>query len=348
MGSAMATPGRTNPDASRSAISPGELAAVCARYDLGVVDRVYAFNRGSRLSPKAVVETERGRFLVKRRAAGRDDPERVAFSHDLQLYLQRAGFPTAPLIGTRLDNNSMVQVEGRVFEVFGFVEGERFDRTPAACEDAGRLLARLHEVVRGYTPRWPAPAWGVAQFGVIAQRLASIRERGIAAGPAAALERALADARAALPAAGEGPSQLLHADWHPGNMIFRAGRVAAVLDFDAARVGPVLLDVAGGVLQFSMARVGVRARDWPEAVDAHRFEAFLRGYARAGGQRVETEALAPMMACVLIGEVVTPVAASGRFGGAEPGEFLEMAARKAGWLLGSAPKLAALARRATA
>lgn len=344
------TPTDPEPGESRSAIAPGELAAVCARYDLGGVQRVYAFNRGSSRSPKAVVETERGRFLIKRRARGRDDPTRVASSHDLQLFLHQAGFPTPAILGTQFGNNSMVQLDGLVYEVFTFVEGGVFDRTPGPCEDAGRQLARLHELVRSYTPRWPAPVWTTAQHDVIAKHLDDLTElsdRGGARQDTRALRTVFARVRAGLVGheTENRPAQMLHADWHPGNMVFRGDTVAAVLDFDAARHGPVLFDVASGSLQFSMTRVGINPDDWPDGLDAHRFAAFFRGYG-APALEIGLASLPAMMAAALVGEVVTPVAATGSFAGRSPEPFMRMVTRKAGWLIENAAKLTALAERA--
>lgn len=333
-------------------ISPGTLASVCARYDLGDVQRVYAFNRGSRRSPKAVVETARGRYLVKRRERGHDDPTRVASSHDLLLFLHATGFPTPALLGTRLGNNSMVQLDGLVFEVFEFVEGEGFDRTPGPCEDAGRQLATLHDRVRGYEPRWPTPVWtATAQHGAIARQLDRIaRSDAAQRGTARQVVRSLRPLFASVCAGLAGrthldrEAQMLHADWHPGNMVFRGNAVAAVLDFDAARKGPVLFDLAGGALQFSITRVGVHPDKWPDGLDAHRFAAFLRGYG-AAALEADLASLPATMAAALIGEVVGPIAKTGSFAGQDAVPFLRMVTRKAGWLMDHAPKLAALAEQ---
>lgn len=335
------------PADARSTLSPGELASVCARYDLGEITRVYAFNRGSRQSPKAIVETDRGRYLVKRRARGGDDPSRVALSHDLQLFLHAKGFPTPAIIGTRHGNNSMTQIGARVYEVFTFVEGEGFDRTPGPCEDAGRQLRALHLHVRDYTPKWPVPAWSRAQPERTMRELGTIARRGLAPRDT----RQLADRLARINAdtAGETlratEAQMLHGDWHPGNMVFHGNTVAAVLDFDAARLGPRLLDIASGSLQFSMTRVGLDPASWPDGLDAHRFAAFLRGYGPDAGA-AGLAALPATMAGALIAEVAAPVASTGTFAGRDAAPFLRMVLRKADWLLNNAPKLVALAERA--
>ena len=50
------------------------------------------------------------------------------------------------------------------------------------------------------------------------------------------------------------PRQIIHSDFHPGNVIFADKGVRAVVDFDSARVGPRAIDVANGALQFSVTR----------------------------------------------------------------------------------------------
>ncbi|HZW10833.1 MAG TPA: phosphotransferase [Phycisphaerales bacterium] len=331
----------------RSSFDLGELASVCAHYDVGDIRRVLEYRKGSRRSPKVLLDTSTGRYLLKRRARGRDDPYRVAFCHDLQLYLAASGFPATRLIGTRLGNNSMVQLGDRVYELFEYVEGEPFDRTATPCEHAGALLARLHALARDYHPRWPAPAWSYHDDQAVRVRLGQIVDRGIAAPEAGELRRVY-DAAAALAAPPKGRKrprvQLLHGDWHPGNMIFRDRRVAAVVDFDGARTGPVAPDVATGALQFALTRVGLDADAWPDALDAERFAAFLRGYGSAG-EAVDPKLLPPLMTESLIAEVAAPVALTGSFGGLPPDPFVRMVLRKSRWLLRHADKLAALGAR---
>ena len=70
-----------------------EVAIVLSHYDLGVVQAVREFRRGSRHSPKLLIKSDKGAFILKRRAHGRDDPIKVAFCHNLQRTLARARYP---------------------------------------------------------------------------------------------------------------------------------------------------------------------------------------------------------------------------------------------------------------
>src|ERR1700756_5224359 len=93
----------------RETFSAEELAIVISHYDIGVIDSIVEFPRGSRKAPKLLIVSEQGKFLLKRRARGKDDPFKVAFTHALQLHLANKQFPLPHLIGTRRENNSMLQ-----------------------------------------------------------------------------------------------------------------------------------------------------------------------------------------------------------------------------------------------
>lgn len=324
----------------RSSFSPGEVASVCAHYELGEVRAVLDFPRGSRRAAKAILDTSSGRYLLKRRQRGRDDPSRVALSHQIQLALLARGFPAPRLIGDREGNNSLVQLNGRVYELFEYVEGEQFDRTPPPCEHAGSLLAEMHALLAGTPLSWEPSRWTFHADEQTRARLRAIAAQGHDVAALVSLyKRAAVEADRGPPAGEDG---ILHGDWHPGNMIFRAGRVVAVVDFDSARTGPRLHDLANGALQFALARVGLDADQWPDGLDAARFAAFCRGYARIAGP-VRTDAIPALMGEAVIAETAAAIAETGTFGGHDPAPFLRMAARKATWLLDHAPGLAALA-----
>src|ERR1700733_12319474 len=95
-----------------------ELAVVMSNFDIGQIESIQEYPRGSRKAPKLLIVSDQGKFLLKRRARGKDDPFKVAFCHALQLYLASKQFPLPHLIGTKRDNNSMLQWRGGVYELF--------------------------------------------------------------------------------------------------------------------------------------------------------------------------------------------------------------------------------------
>src|SRR5450631_528953 len=116
-----------------------ELVIVMSHFDIGPIASVKEFARGSRKAPKLLITSEKGEYLLKRRAKGKDDPFKVAFSHALQLFLATKQFPLPHLIGTRTDNNSMLQNAGSVYELFEYIRGHTYDSSLESTFDAGKI-----------------------------------------------------------------------------------------------------------------------------------------------------------------------------------------------------------------
>ncbi len=328
-----------------------EVAVVLSNFDIGAIEAVTEYPRGSRKAPKLLITSEQGKFLLKRRARGRDDPFRVAFSHALQLYLASKQFPLPHLIGTRKDNNSMFQWRNATYELFEYIPGQNYPQTLEATFEAGRVLALYHKLLHNFQTEWK-PATG-------SYHMASAVEQGLKTIPATvpAGEPDLREILAFLLEAYQGaasraeaeglatwPKQIVHADWHPGNMIFRGNHVVAVIDYDAARRQPRVLDVANGALQFSILGGENDADKWPDYLDESRFKRFLRGYDEVMLlSEAEVRVLPWLMIEALIAEAVFPIAATGSFGRMDGMPFLRMVQRKVLWLQKSAKHLNDLA-----
>lgn len=294
-----------------------------------------------------------GSRLVRRqswRARGRDDVMKVAFAHSLQLYLASKLFPLPHLIGTRKDNNSILQWRGGVYELFEYIPGQAYPYTLEATFDSGRVLGLYHKLLSDFQSQWQPPTGSYHMQPSI--------EQGLRAVPAAlpgseetvaplltflteTYERA-ADLVEHL-GIGNWPKQYVHADWHPGNMLYRDDHVVAVIDYDSARQLPRVIDVANGALQFSIIGGEDDVSKWPEYLDESRLKRFLRGYNEVLRlSEREVQAIPWLMVEALIAEAVLPVAATGSFGRVEGLKFLQMVQRKVTWLLRSADHLVGL------
>src|SRR6202451_13693 len=144
------TPTRTQ----RELFSAEELAVVLSHFDIGVIDSIVEFPRGSRKAPKLLIVSDQGKFLLKRRARGKDDPFKVAFTHSLQLYLAGKQFPLPHLIGTRKENNSMLQWHNGVYELFEYIPGQSYPQTLEATFDSGRILSPYHKLLLDFKSQW--------------------------------------------------------------------------------------------------------------------------------------------------------------------------------------------------
>jgi len=344
------------PSQFRADLTPQELNAVLKHYALGSIRRADKQVKGSRRSPKVVLETDGGRFLLKRRARGRDHPMKVAFAHSVQQYLAEQGFPLPRLV-TAKDEDTMVIINERIYELFEFAEGETFDRSLEATFDAGRVLGLFHQLLEGFESDWEPSRRGYHDSGRVRNSLnevpAGIGKHDSVAGK----ETELLGTGTALYDSYEGaaervneakfhrwPVQLVHADWHPGNMLFTEGSVEAVIDYDSLRLMPTVTDVANGSLQFSIISGSSDPRQWPPELDEDRLQEFLEGYEEENSVPPEQMQVFPwLMIEALIAEAVTPIAATGMFGHVEGFRFMQMITRKVRWLEQNAARLLKLA-----
>ncbi|MAE65388.1 MAG: hypothetical protein CMJ18_14040 [Phycisphaeraceae bacterium] len=344
---------------SRERFGSAELAIVLSRYDLGEIESIKEFPRGSRKAPKLIIRCENGKFLLKRRAGGRDDPYKVAFAHEIQLALSRQQFPLPRLIGTRRDNNSMLERNGAIYELFEYISGTGYDNSLQATGEAGRILALFHKLLREFRSEYKPQVGSYhasksvqRSMKIAPQTLGRIDRDGRNADEIQALVRSLdtsyraAASRVVEAGLDEWPTQIVHCDWHPGNMLFRGDRVVAVIDYDSARIQQRITDVANGALQFSILGGGEDPAEWPDYVDVTRFRRFLATYESVPEcivSKAEIEAIPWLMIEALIAESVIPIANTGTFARLEGFSFMRMVERKVQWIETHADELIAAA-----
>jgi homoserine kinase type II len=335
---------------ARESFGAEELAIVLSHFDIGVIDSIVEFPRGSRKAPKLLVVSEQGKFLLKRRAGGRNDPYKVAFSHALQLHLAAKQFPLPHLIGTKRDNNSMLQWRNGIYELFEYIPGSGYPQTLESTFDSGRILALYHKLLEGFKSEWQPPTGSYHRAPAVETGLKQIPNVIQGGNEVAHITSFLIDSyhHAGQMVDAQGieswPKQIVHADWHPGNMLFRDNHVVAVIDYDSARLLPRIIDTANGALQFSIIGGDDDVTKWPEYTDEARYKRFLRGYDEVMLLSQAEIATVPwLMVEALIAESVFPIAATGTFGRMEGLAFLQMVHRKVKWLQASADKLIALA-----
>jgi homoserine kinase type II len=337
----------------RERFEPDELAMVLSHYDLGVISTAKEFTRGSRRSPKLLLETPNGRYLLKRRAVGRDDPLKVAFAHALTGHLLDRKFPVPALIGTREDNNSLLQLGGHVYEVFRYIEGERYDYSLEQTASAGWALAKYHLAVADFQTEWNPPAGSYhdspnVHVGLNAIPTITASHDSVVGHEAELLQltQQLHEQydQAAQFINGCGfaswPLSIIHGDWHPGNMVFHGPKVRAVLDLDAARHQPRIIDVTYGMLQFSILRGEAPPEAWPKYFDESRMRRFLEGYLAVELLPEEQRRIVPnLMIEALVAEAALPIAVTGSFGRLPGFGVLRMIAHKIGWLIQNAERM---------
>jgi len=333
-----------------------ELAIVLSHFDLGTIEKLKDFPKGSRRAPKLVIKTDKGAYLLKRRAQDKCDPYMVAFAQGLQLHLAAKQFPLPHLIGTKADNNSMLQMSNFIYEVFEFISGTRYDKSLEATQDAGRILALFHKLVQDYESEYQPPSGTYHGARIVNRALEQVPKTLERVDPTGAgkkldevrevvgyLKDRYEGASKKVDELGlkEWPQQIIHSDWHPGNMLYLKTRVVAVIDYDAARYQQPIIDTANGALQFSVIRTAEAPDKWPDYIDESRFKRFLLGYDDVNQlTQSELNAVPWLMTEAMIAESSIPIANAGRFAHIDGLEFLRMVRRKVTWLHDNAAKLA--------
>ncbi len=156
--------------------------------------------------------------------------------------------------------------EGGIGTLLPFVEGVRpRRRDPGLVTQAADLLAGIHLAglewegrPRGTKPRGPRRA----------STPEALRDPSLDEAWRGALTRGLHT----------GP---LHGDYYVGNLLERDGSVVAILDFDEARIAPLLLETAGAIFEFS--------RDEEHRLDPQSARRFLAQYRASGGPLPDDE-----------------------------------------------------------
>ncbi len=329
----------------RDRFSAEELAIVLSHYDLGIIESVTEFNRGSRRSPKVGLVCQRGKFLLKKRARSRGGPDRVYYVHSIQHHLADACFPLPRLIKPRDSEETIVCLENAMYELFDYVSGHPYSGIPAETRDAGRVLARFHQVMEGFNSDQRYSGTGYHDALAVQTGLNAV-PTGVSSHESAAgkdaevlgltnfLFEAYTDATEQVDSQGYGdwPDCMTHSDWHPGNLLFKRQKVLAVIDYDCAKIGKSACDVANGTLQFSMT-AGSEPEKWPDHLDIGKMREFLSGYREFQPISEQAmKALPYLMIEALVAESVLPIAATGSFGPFDGFGFLQMVRRKVRWI----------------
>ncbi len=323
-----------------------ELAVVLSHYDLGVIESITPVDRGSTQSPKVGIVSEKGKFVLKKRAAPRNSLRRVTFTHAIQESLKPTGFPLPHLIPNRTDGGTITAIGSDIYELFTFVSGHPFGHEPAQAKDAGRILSIFHKILTDF--QLPDNPPTTTYHDVVGVRTSlnnvptALSSHDSAVGQQAELLGLIQRLYSEYESAGESandfgyeslPPLIIHADWHPGNLLFKRDRVVAVIDYDACRLAPRIIDVANGALQFSMT-TAPEAEHWPEHVDAQSLTAFIEGYTEYTAlSSLEMKTIPHLMIEAIIAETAHPIAQTGAFGTWSGYRCLRMVAKKVVWMV---------------
>ena len=326
-----------------------ELTQVLSRYNIGEAEELRPLSAGSARVAKVVVISEQGKFLLKRRRKSKDLLQRLTFSHEVQAHLRKKRFPVTALVPAGEGGGPILQISNRVYECFRFVTGVRYDGSIETTTEAGRQLARLHRALADFKLQPSSPGGSFHDSSAVRRHLKRTgskktltpsKELQIAAELLTRLYNA-SSVRVNELGFDSWRTQVVHGDWHPGNMLFSRRKLLAVLDFDSIELAPTVTDLANGMLQFSIVGGRPNPADWPAYLDQAKLTQFLSGYRTVlRPKKNQLNSLLDLMIETMIAEAILPIAATGSFRSLSGLDFLKMIQRKAEWINNNREELA--------
>lgn len=229
-----------------------------------------------------------GPWLVKRYDLSRVPKEKALMSTRLQAAASAAGLPV-PAVRPAADGSLWVTDDsGGLLTVMAFAPGARRQRgslRTAEAAGAGRVLARLHGVLREVQPLDLVPPQPPAA-GAFGAKWAELKAQALAVPERLPFDGLVAEAADQVlqmaqqvpePDWTAQPWQLCHGDFHQDNLLFdEAGQVTAVLDFDNAAAG---WPTAEACMAWNL----ICCADAAAPVMTEAGAAFLEGYRDASG-----------------------------------------------------------------
>ena len=248
------------------------LAAVIREYyDLGAVEMpeqlVDAHQRRHR---KLTVMTSAGRFLIKTYKRDPVELDALRFQHRLSDHLLSCGVPVARIQRAK-DGKGIVEMETWALELQEFVDGQPMQVSTGTLTAAAQALGRFHQLCRDF-PRPPRDArmWRFSE--VPRDPFMKLFEMANAQGDPVAVSEWCNQIALFLHEAGKKldweardnfETGLIHGDYHGGNLLFKDGKLAAVIDLEFAGDGCFLEDLA-----YAMSNLCIRTANNPERLTA--------------------------------------------------------------------------------
>jgi len=258
-----------------------DMAAIAGAFGLGAVARWRAIAAGT-INSNFELDTAADRYFVRVNEGKSEDD--VAWEGDLVAHLAAAGVPSpVPLTAS---GERYLRHRGHLISAFPHLPGDHRAPTEVSEADAAQVGAALARIHRAGDDFAGARRIGIYTWPHIRERFAGFREHpdtalGYAIGVLAA-EMAIIDARAAEREAA--PRGIIHGDLFRDNVLFAAGRLTALLDFEQASEGAPVYDLA----------VALNDWCWDGAPHPERAAALLAGYQEVRPLTAEERSILPI------------------------------------------------------
>ena len=278
------------PARHRSTLSDEGVEAIISGYGLSLAEDGIAramFGRGESI----VLATSAGKKVLKRYKPNVDE-EAIRHEHSLLTYLAQIHFPAPRLVRTATGNTYLRFSEDEHYALFDYLDGyfhyHNYLFSPAQTRQfiylSGKSLAALHLALRDATPegrnvngfrmrngsRWRDLDYFLELLDSCFQ-IASTRSNAALTDLLQEFKRVedtLVELDDYLRRA-DPPRLIIHGDYGPYNLLFKANHPVVILDFELARLDWRLTDFANGIPSFAQNRLGF---------SFNKMRTFLEGY----------------------------------------------------------------------
>lgn len=246
------------------------LSKILSQYNLSEITPIEMIRESSDNFVYVVGEKNKKILRVSKRLPIED----VQFEYEVSQHLAKNNFPVARWIKTKDGNFYASTKEIEVAVMFEFLEGyhAHVDKNNLPTKDqaytAGRALASMHEIGKIFNPSFSRSRNAFMELERILQN-EDIFKKDFEGG-----EVFIEQVKKVLEFSKEdkSPIGLIHNDYRAGNIFFKNdNEINGIIDFDWSCVGPIMKDVALGVLEWSFP-------DGRTEPDFTIFDTFLDGY----------------------------------------------------------------------
>ncbi len=268
-----------------------EIKRVLSYYDVG---ELLGFNRIETgfVNDNWRIITTNGPYILKRRHPALQDSDIITAQHQLIGFLLKAGFP-APVIKASSAGETLLNLDGRFYEVQEYIDNNPFDfKNAAHFDEAARTLGWYHSSVQKFDPPSTLRRGPLYDPRLLAKAIANLSEilgQNSSANQAEIIERLdflLLNLKSSFSGHKELPYLVIHGDYYGGNLLFQRNRIVGVIDYDKARWAPRAAELAEAVIYFSAIRPGhLKHVVYSGFLDLSKFFHFINGYARELSRR---------------------------------------------------------------
>ncbi|OGZ34222.1 MAG: hypothetical protein A2Y98_01060 [Candidatus Portnoybacteria bacterium RBG_19FT_COMBO_36_7] len=211
-----------------------------------------------------VIESKKGqKKLLLRKNKILSNLEQVNFYLNLLIGLAKQGVPVSEVIRNKKREVSAV-VDGNIYSLFKFIEGEHFRPTKKALMSVAEAIARMHKAfnkidaknvsrIKKLSGRSKAyfniiKKYSLSDFKKIRDIIKNKKDKSETESnfleAFSKIESTIEEVKIYKNQLKRLPVKVIHSDLHPHNILMQEKKVGAIVDFDAVRLSPQGRDVA--------------------------------------------------------------------------------------------------------